>query len=140
LTNANPSFGQGFKGYAHSLGTASTDLVVRNFMTDGVFPAILHQDPRYFRRATGSTFSRIAYSAGRIFLTHGDSGDTQFNYSEIAGNSTAVAISMGYYPDRRAIGDASSQFAIELGTDLASNLLKEFGPDITRKFRHKHLR
>jgi hypothetical protein len=82
--------------------------------------------------------SRLGYSAGQIFLTHGDSGHTQFNFSEIAGNSTAVAISMAYYPENRDVGDAVSKLGVQLGVDMASNILKEFAPDISRKFSRKH--
>jgi len=138
LTNADPSFGQGGKGYAHYAGTAYADFVLGHYMTEAVFPTILHQDPRYFRRGTGSKMSRLVYSAGQTFLTHSDSGQTQFNYSEIAGNSSAVAISMAYRPDNRNFGDAASKFGLLIGTDMASNLLKEFRPDIMHKFSRKH--
>ena len=107
-------------------------------LTEAIYPTFLHQDPRYFRRGTGTVFSRLAYSAGQIFLTHGDSGRTQFNFSEVAGNSTAVAISMAYYPENRNVGDAVSKLGVQLGVDMASNILKEFAPDIGRKFSHKH--
>lgn len=138
LTDADRSFGQGVQGYAHYFGTTYADFAIGNYMTEGVFPTIFHQDPRYFRRGTGSKFSRLAYSAGQTFLTHGDSGRTQFNFSEIAGNSAAVAISMAYYPDNRTVGDAVSKLSVQIGTDMASNLLKEFGPDIMHKFSRKY--
>ncbi|MDQ6663845.1 MAG: hypothetical protein M3Z23_05590 [Acidobacteriota bacterium] len=138
LTNSNPSFGQGVKGYAHYLGTAYTDFVVGDYMTEGVFPTLLHQDPRYFRRGKGSTLSRLGYSAGQIFFTHNDSGKTQVNYSELAGNSTAVAISMAYYPENRDAGSAISKLGNQLAVDMISNILKEFWPDLDRKFSRKH--
>src|SRR5882757_9588183 len=81
LTNSNPSFGQGGAGYGRYFGTAYADYVIGDYMTEAVFPTLLHQDPRYFRRGTGSVWSRLGYSAGQIFLTHGDSGRTQFNFS-----------------------------------------------------------
>jgi hypothetical protein len=78
-------------------------------MTEAIYPVILHQDPRYFRRGTGSVWSRLASAAGQIFWTHTDSDHTQFNFSEIIGNSTAVAISTAYYPDNRTATDAVSK-------------------------------
>ena len=74
----------------------------------------------------------------QIFWTHKDSGGTQFNYSEVIGNSTAVAISNAYYPDNRTASDAVSKLGIQLSVDTASNILKEFWPDIERKLRRKH--
>jgi hypothetical protein len=107
-------------------------------MTEAVFPTLLHQDPRYFRRGIGSGWSRLGYAMGQIFWTHRDSGGTQFNYSEIIGNSTAVAISNAYYVDNRTATDAASKLGVQLGFDMASNILKEFWPDLERKFRRKH--
>jgi hypothetical protein len=138
LTNSNPSFGQGVRGYAHYFGTAYADYVIGDYMTEAVFPTILHQDPRYFRRGTGSGWSRLGYAAGQIFWTHNDSGRGQFNFSEIAGNSTAVAISMAYYPENRDVADGVSKLGSQLGVDMASNILKEFWPDLERKSSHKH--
>jgi hypothetical protein len=138
LTNSNRSFGQGAAGYARYFGTAYGDLVIGDYMTEAVFPTLLHQDPRYFRRGTGSGWSRLGYAMGQIFWTHGDSGRTQFNYSEIIGNSTAVAISNAYYANNRTASDALSKLGMQLGVDMAANILKEFWPDLERKFRRKH--
>lgn len=137
LTNASPSFGQGVAGYARYFGTSMADWVIGDYMTEVIYPSILHQDPRYFRRGAGSTWSRLGYAIGQIFRTHTDSGGTQFNFSEILGNSTAVAISNAYYPDNRNATDAISKFGSQIGIDMASNILKEFSPDIYRKFSRK---
>jgi hypothetical protein len=138
LTNSNKSFGQGAAGYGRYYGTSLADWVIGDYMTEAVFPTMLHQDPRYFRRGTGSKWSRLGYAIGQIFWTHTDSGGTQFNYSEILGNSTAVAISNAYYPDNRTASNAVSKLGTQIGVDMASNILKEFSPDIYRKFSRKH--
>jgi len=138
LNNSDPSFGQGVKGYAHYYVTSYADFAVGNYMTEGIYPTLLHQDPRYFRRGKGSVITRLGYSAGQIFFTHGDNGRTQINYSELAGNSTAVAIATAYYPDSRNVSDAVSQLGTQLGVDMISNILKEFAPDITHAFHHHH--
>jgi hypothetical protein len=107
-------------------------------MTEAIYPVILRQDPRYFRRGTGGAWSRLGYAAGQIFWTHTDSGHTQFNFSEVVGNSTAVAISNAYYPNNRTASDAASRLGVQLGVDVAANILKEFWPDINRKVSRKH--
>jgi hypothetical protein len=137
LTNANRPFGQGLPGYGRYFGASYGDFVIGNYMSEAIFPALLHQDPRYFRRGTGSGWSRLAYSVGQIFWTHTDSDRTQFNYSEILGNSTAVAISNTYYQANRSVADSVSTLGIQIGVDMASNVLKEFWPDVNRKFRHR---
>jgi hypothetical protein len=138
LAHSDPSFRQGVGGYSRYFATAYSDFVIGNFMTEGIYPTILHQDPRYFRKGHGSGLSRLGYAAGQIFWTHNDNGTTGFNYSEVAGNATAVAIGLSYYPDDRNAGDAVSQWGTQLAVDMASNILKEFWPDMERKFHHKH--
>jgi hypothetical protein len=136
-TNANRAFGQGVKGYAQYFGASYGDFVIGNYMSEAIFPTLLHQDPRYFRRGVGSAWSRLGYSVGQIFWTHTDSDRTQFNYSEILGNSTAVAISNLYYQDNRSVGNSTTKLGMQIGVDMASNVLKEFWPDVSRKFK-KH--
>ena len=137
LTNANPSFGSGSAAYGRYLGTAFGDFVIGDYMTEAILPAMLHQDPRYFRKGRGSGLVRLGYACGQIFITHNDSGRVGFNYSEVAGNATAVAISNSYYADNRDAKDASVKLSTQLAVDMTANLLKEFWPDISHKFsRH----
>ena len=114
------------------------DLFIGDYMTEAIFPTFFHQDPRYFRRGTGSKWSRLGYAMGQIFWTHRDSGGTQFNYSELAGNSAAAAISTAYYGDNRTAKDAVSKVGMQLGVDMAANVLKEFWPEIEHKFHRKN--
>jgi hypothetical protein len=106
LTNANRSFGQGVGGYAHCFATSYADYVIGDYMTEAVFPTILHQDPRYFRRGTGGGWSRLGYAVGQIFWTHN-------------------------------VADGVSKLGSQLGVDMASNILKEFWPDLEHKFSRK---
>jgi hypothetical protein len=135
LTNSDKSFGQGASGFGRYFGTSYGDLLIGNYMSEAVFPSILHQDPRYFRRGAGSGGSRFTYAVSRVFRTQRDSGGIGFNYSEWLGNSAAVAISNAYYPDHRSAGGAISKLAMQVGVDAVGNVLKEFWPDLQRKFR-----
>ncbi len=136
LDNANPSFGQGWAGYGRRVGTAYADQVIGNMMTEGIFPSILHEDPRYFRRGTGRKWSRTWYAATRVFVTKTDSGGTRFNFSEIAGNAAGTAISNAYTPDQRNVGDNIETWWMQIGIDSASQVLKEFWPDLKHKLFH----
>ena len=140
LTNSNRAFGQGAAGFARYFGASYGDFVIGDYMTEAIFPILLHQDPRYFRRGTGSGWSRIGYAVEQIFWTHRDSGGTQFNYSEVIGNSAAAAISTAYYADSRTAADAGSKLGVQLGVDMASNILKEFWPDLEKKLKRQHPR
>jgi hypothetical protein len=136
-TNSNPSFGQGVAGYAKRFGATYADFAVENMTTEGVFPTLFHQDPRYFRRGEGSRRSRLTYAMSRLFITRGDSGSRQFNYSEVVGAATSVAVSNAYYPDGRTAGSNVTRYTEQLGFDAASNVLKEFWPSLKRKLPRK---
>jgi hypothetical protein len=136
LSNQNPSFGQGMKGYGHRLVTGYADLAMGNMFAEGMFPALLHEDPRYFRRGSGSTGHRVVYALTRVMVTDTDSGKKRFNYSEWLGNASAVAISNTYYPDSRTFHDNATKLLTQVGTDAFSQVLKEFWPDIKKKFSH----
>jgi hypothetical protein len=136
LENQNPSFGQGMAGYAKRFGTAYGDQMIGNMMTEGIVPAVFHQDPRYFRLGVGSGKSRAWYALTRIFVARMDSGRNTFNFSEWGGNATAAAISNAYYPDTRDWNDNVQKLLIACATDAFSNVLKEFWPDVKRKLHH----
>ena len=87
-------------------------------MTEAIYPVILRQDPRYFRRAEGSGWQRLGYAAGQLVLTHADSGATRFNASEVLGNATAVAVSNVYYRDGRTRSANLSKLAVQLAVDM----------------------
>jgi hypothetical protein len=138
LEDQNPSFGQGMAGYAKRFGTAYGDQMIGNMMTEGFVPALLHQDPRYFRLGDGTKKGRLWYAATRIFVSRTDSGGRAFNISEWGGNGAAVAISNLYYPDTRTVSDNAQKLLIACATDAFSNVLKEFWPDVKRRFKKKH--
>jgi hypothetical protein len=138
IMNSNPSFGQGVKGYAMRYAAGYGDQIASDMMAEGVFPSLLHEDMRYFRRGTGTKLGRTYYALTRILVTRTDAGGTQFNFSEIAGNAAAVAISNAYNPDTRNAGENLEKLGLQLGTDAISNVLKEFWPDVKRKLHHRN--
>ncbi|MGO8735883.1 MAG: hypothetical protein ACLQVM_24160 [Terriglobia bacterium] len=54
--NTDPSFRQGFVGYAKRYGAAYADTTIENFAVGAVFPLLLHQDPRYFQSGEGGFY------------------------------------------------------------------------------------
>jgi hypothetical protein len=139
--NSSPGFGQGAEGYFKRYGASFADQVDGNIMVGGVFPTILKADPRYFRLGRGSKISRMGYAVSRIFVTRTDSGHSAFNVSEFAGNATAIAISLAYYPDSdRGFSSSLSSWGTQMGIDAFGNELKEFWPDIHHYLQRRHQR
>jgi|GEM_PF-878689 len=138
LTDDEPSFGQGVKGYAHRLATNYADQAVGNMLTEGFLPALFHQDPRYFRRGPAySPWRRVFYAATRVIVTDSDTGHKQFNYSEWIGNASAAALSNLWEPDDRNASANALKLFEYVGTDAVSQILKEFWPDIKHKLFHR---
>jgi hypothetical protein len=136
LDNSHPEFGQGWAGYGRRVGTTYADQAIGNMMTEGIFPSLLHEDPRYFRRGYGSVWSRTFYAASRVLVTKTDAGGTRFNFSEVVGNGVGTAISNAYYPDDHHVGDNVEKLGEQIGIDAISQVLKEFWPDIKHKLFH----
>jgi len=44
-----------------------------------------------------------------------------------------------YYVDNRTAADAASKFGVQLGVDMAANILKEFWPDLQDNPASSHL-
>jgi hypothetical protein len=135
LSNANPSFGQGMAGYARRYSTGVADQVIGNMLTEGIMPSLLHEDPRYFRMATGPGWTRLRYALTRTLITRTDKGSTRLNFSELVGNGIGAGIGNAYYPDGRHLGDNVQRWGTQIATDTLSNVIKEFWPDLKRKFK-----
>lgn len=135
----NPGFGWGAEGYGKRSGAAYLDTVSSNLIGNGFYPAIFHQDPRYFRMGHGSTGRRLLYAMGTSVVCKGDNGHWQANVSNVAGNITAGAISNLYYPSSDSSG-VSQTFTDGLLVTVEGgigSIFQEFWPDISRKLFHK---
>jgi hypothetical protein len=133
-TAQHPEYGGGMEGYGKRLGGSIADQLVGNFMTESVMPSLLREDPRYFRRGHGGVWSRTGYAASRIFVARNDHGNWTFNFAEVTGNAVSAAVGNAYYPTERHLGDNFQRFYSQLATDAFSQVLKEFWPDIKRKY------
>ena len=138
LTDQHPQFGQGMKGYGKRLGGSVADNLIGNFLTESVMPSLLREDPRYFRRGRGGILSRTGYAASRVFVARNDRGKWTFNFAEVSGNAIGRSLGNAYYRGERRLGDNVERFYSQMATDAFSQILKEFWPDIKRKYFNHH--
>jgi hypothetical protein len=128
-------FGQGAEGFAKYYGGAFADQAIGNTFTEALLPVALHQDPRYFTKGKGGFFRRTGYAISREVITYNDDGRNHFNTSELLGNAIAAGISNAYYPAAdRSLGKTVNKWGQQIGLDTGFNIMKEFWPDIRRKF------
>ena len=59
-----------------------------------------------------------------------------FNFSEWLGTASAVVLANTYHFDnRRGAGYAAKRISISVGSDAGFDVLREFWPEIARKFK-----
>ena len=136
--NDDPAWGQGWLPYGKRLAAGYGDTVIGSFMTTGVFPSLLREDPRYFRKGTGTKKSRSVYALKRIFVIRNDRGGSEFNFSEFGGNAAAAGISLTYHSsEERNFSSWGGDFLTQIAIDVIANQAKEFWPDIRHKLFKK---
>lgn len=137
LRDTDPRFGVDSGAYGQRLGAAALRDFSMRFFSDGVLPAVTHEDPRYYRMAEGPKMHRGLYAVSRVFVTPTDSGKTHFNTSGILGRGMASALTMAYYPDRSAKADVVFQtWGYSLLGEAGGLLWSEFWPDLRNKIFH----
>lgn len=133
-SDTHNGYGQGAAGYGRRFGAALADGTSARFFSTYAFPSLLHQDPRYFRKAQGGGWPRVGYALSRGFITRADSGATHPNWSNMLGKLAGGALSNAYYPaEDRGAELTFTRVAISLGYQTLGNLAIEFWPEIRRK-------
>jgi hypothetical protein len=133
-----PQYGGGMQGWGKRFGATLADTETRTFFGQFLFPVIFHQDPRYFPSQKKGLIPRAWYAGTRVLVTRSDSGGSTFNTSEFAAVIATASVQNAYYPSRdKGFNETMSRFVGGVGSDVTSNLLREFWPDIRRVFR-KH--
>jgi len=132
-------FGWGLEGYGKRTGAAYLDSFTGNIIGNGALPALLHQDPRYFRRGHGTFSRRLVYSlATNVICKHDNTGKWEPNYSNVLGNIAGGAISNLYYPSSdTGFGLAISNGLLVTAEGGLGSIFDEFWPDVARKLLHK---
>jgi hypothetical protein len=137
--NEFPGYRQGAQGYAKRFGASYVDNFDGTLMGNAIFPILLKQDPRYFRRGEGSFSSRLFYSLSTTVWSKSDNGNWGPNYSNVLGNLVAGGISNLYYP----ASDRGAALTFERGFTVTAygafgSVFNEFWPDIAKKiFKNK---
>ena len=126
-TNAYAGYGQGAAGYSKRYAAKFVDGRSGAFLTHAVFPALLHQDPRYYYQGFGSVKSRLMHAVSSAFVTRSDRGRTVPNSSYLLGDMCSGALSNLYYPKaNRGANLVFTNAAVGLAGRVGTNLIREF--------------
>ena len=137
--DADSGFGWGAEGYFKRSGAAYLDSFDGTMIGNGFLPALLHQDPRYFRLGHGSAKRRLFHAvSSAVVCRHDDTGKWEPNYSNVGGNIIAGAISKYYYPSNDSgIGGLIGHGMVVSAEGALGSMFRDFWPDVSRKVFHK---
>jgi hypothetical protein len=137
--NSFPGYGQGAQGYFKRFGAGYADQFDGVLWGNAILPSLLHEDPRYFRKGTGSFKRRLFYSISTTFITKNDNGTWGPNYANVLGNFIAGGISNAYYPSTDRGFALTMQRAVTVTAEgTIGAIFVEFWPDIDRHLFHRH--
>jgi hypothetical protein len=125
----------GLSRFAIKFGRRATN----NLLGGGVYASLFRQDPRYERPEGKGVGGRVAHAVSRVFVTRGDNGKLQPNYSRFAGQLSSSALSNFWEqstPGHDRIGTDATfrRFGTSFITGALFNVIKEFAPDIKKIF------
>lgn len=134
LQNNFPGYGQGAEGYAKRFGASYADTFDGTMIGNALFPILLKQDPRYFRKGTGNFKSRLFFAVGTTVRCKNDDGNWVPNYSNMLGNIAAGGISNLYYPSAsRGVGLTFERAFTVTAEGAIGAVFVEFWPDVSQK-------
>ncbi len=136
--DSHHEYGQGALGYLKRFGAAYADTADGNFWGNAVLPVLLHEDPRYFRKGTGTFKHRLLYSISSTIICRRDNGTIGPNYANVVGNLIAGGISNVYYPaaDRGAAQTFQNAATVTAEGTIGAFIL-EFWPDLVANHNRK---
>jgi hypothetical protein len=128
LAGYGPNYGTGSAAFAQRVGYNAANLSSTFLLTDGLLPTIFRQDPRYFRKGTGSIKSRLWWAVRSEVIAFNDEGAQVPNYSSVLGFGMSTALSNAYSPPSSiTFSKTMERFAVKEGVSVALNVLREFG-------------
>lgn len=132
--DSHTAYGPGLKGFGKSAGISLLQDATGQFFGVFAIPALVHQDPRYYRMPRASVTRRIFYSISRTFAARSDDGRTMPNYGTLLTYPINAELSNLYVPGIHSNGQSTvARIVTGLATDPANNLLAEFLPDVASR-------
>lgn len=137
--NSRPHYGTNAEAFEKRLGALAIKQTTQSFFTYGLYPALFHDDPRYYIMGpTVKPVHRAIYAAQRTVITQKDDGSQAINWPKLAGIASSTALTTAYYPTvDHGFGNESKAFAMSLATSVLNDELHEFTGDLIRLIRHK---
>ncbi len=130
-------WGQGGSGYGKRFASTLACSGLHSALAFGL-DSTLHEDPRYFRAASGGFWRRVGHAVRGTLLTRTDRGTETLSVWRLGSAYGAAYLSNQWYPGRlNTVALGFAEGSLQLGFDFLSNVGSEFGPDLKRKILHR---
>jgi hypothetical protein len=139
LVDTDPHTGSDLGGFGERLGLTMVRQATDRVSGDGIFAALFHQDPRFYRAGQGPLVHRGLLAVKQTYVRLNDNGEERPSFSGLLGHAFGSFLAMSYYPQESATAAIAARgFGTAVAGDMGSKLLLEFGPDALRlAFRRK---
>jgi hypothetical protein len=139
--NTDPKYGTDSGAFGERLAAGLVREASMRFLSDSVGPSLTHEDPRYYRLASGSYVQRGLHAAEFAFVGRDDRQQRTFNKSNIFGHLAAATLTLAYYPHvSRNSRVVFETWGRSVAGSAGDNLFLEFWPDVVNKFFKGHHR
>ncbi len=130
------AYGPGLKGFGKNAGVSLLQNATVEFFGTFAVPALVHQDPRYYRMPDRPFKKRLIYSISRTVISRHDDGSPMPNYGTLLEYPINAELSNLYVPGIESDG-ASTVKRVLFGyaLDPINNVLTEFLPDVAKHVR-----
>ena len=133
-SDPHTAYGPGLKGLGKISGYTLLEDATGQFFGVFAIPALVHQDPRYFRRTDLSLGRRIVYCISRTVIARSDDGKTIPNYATLLNYPITAEIANLYVPGIQPNGESTAvRIVTGIATDPVNNILNEFLPDVAKR-------
>jgi hypothetical protein len=134
-----PDFGSNPSDIAKLYAYTTENLAMAYLVTGAVLPTVFHQDPRYFRRESGSVKSRILWALRAEVVAYSDTGKLMPNYAHLIGFGTSAAWANVYLPSENvSFASTMKRYGLRFAVSGGFNLMREFDVmnGIKSRFHH----
>lgn len=136
--DSHTAYGPGWAGFGKLAGVSLLQNATAEFFGTFAVPALVHQDPRYYRMPHKPLGKRILYSVSRSYVSRSDDGRTIPNYGVFATYPIVAELGNLYVPGIQSDSASTAErIATGLALDPVNNLVNEFLPDVAK---HIHIR
>ncbi len=102
-----------------------------------LFPALLHEDTRYYAMGEGRIWKRTLHATGSVVIARTYSGRSIPNVAGIAGKVGTQAVSTVYYPPgSEGFAELAEKFTYSCLRQAGISVLREFSPDLNALVHH----